>query len=399
MKDTSQLLVIDDEPLVCRFINFVASQLGFTVTSTGTADDFKNSYMHELPSIIIVDLQMPKVDGVEILRFLAKKKSKASILLISGMDLKTLSTAEYLGRSIGLNMCGVLQKPIVLETLRRALRTTLKEQQHVSVEGLRQAIRNGELEVHYQPVASRNTAGGWTIDGAEALVRWRHPEYGLIMPGRFIEIAEASGLIMSLTDYVLRESIEQHRLWRMAGLECTVSVNLSPLLLANRDFPDYLDKLFAGYGADNSDFVLELTEGEATQDIELTMDVLTRLRLKGIGLSIDDFGTGYSSLKQLFLLPFNELKLDLSFVSRMHDNAEAEKMVKIMIYLAHELGMTSCAEGVESMATLRLLESFGCDKIQGYLISKAVPGEDFLKVSQDWDSQENFPQSLTSSNL
>lgn len=251
------------------------------------------------------------------------------------MDLKTLSTAEYLGRSFGLNMCGVLQKPIVIETLRSALRTTLK-QQHVSVESLRQAISNGVLQVHYQPIASQNTAGGWTV-----------------------------------------------------------SVNLSPLLLANRDFPDYLDKLLAHYRADNSDFILELTEGEATRDTELTMDVLTRLRLKGIGLSIDDFGTGYSSLKQLFLLPFSELKLDLSFVSRMHDNAEAEKMVKIMIYLAHELGMTSCAEGVETMATLRLLESYGCDKIQGYLISKAVPGEDFLKVSQEWDSRENFPHSVT----
>ena len=302
-------------------LNLAISRLGFEVV--------RNT------AITLAIEQIFKVDGVEILRFLAKKKSKASILLASGMDLKTLSTAEYLGRSFGLNMCGVLQKPIVLETLRSALRTTLK-QQHVSVESLRQAISNGVLQVHYQPIASQNTAGGWTV-----------------------------------------------------------SVNLSPLLLANRDFPDYLDKLLAHYRADNSDFILELTEGEATRDTELTMDVLTRLRLKGIGLSIDDFGTGYSSLKQLFLLPFSELKLDLSFVSRMHDNAEAEKMVKIMIYLAHELGMTSCAEGVETMATLRLLESYGCDKIQGYLISKAVPGEDFLKVSQDWDSRENFPHSVT----
>lgn len=383
--------MIDDEPLICSFISKVARQMGFMVTATVDADEFRASYLDAPPSIVILDLQMPHEDGVEMLRFLANNKSEASVLVASGMDIKTLATADNLGRAKGLNMCGVLQKPIRVDTLRDVLSALLKKKQDISADNLRRAIRSGELEVHYQPIASRNTAGGWTIDGAESLVRWRHPEIGLIMPHRFIELAEESNLILPLTDYVLREAIEQYSLWRMAGLNFAVSINLSPCLLTDIDFPDYLDTVFADYGVDASDFNFELTEGAATRDVEMTMDILTRLRLRGVGLSIDDFGSGYSSLKQLLLLPFTELKLDLSFVSRMHDNEEAKKMVKVMIHLAHELEMTSCAEGVETAQTMSLLEELGCDKIQGYLLSKAVPGDQFQQVAHRWNSQVKFP--------
>lgn len=387
MKDTTnRLLVIDDEPLIRGFISAVARQMGFMVTATGDADEFRASYLEAPPSIVILDLQMPQVDGVEILRFLESVNSEASIFVVSGMHKRTLASAENLGRSKGLNMYGGLQKPIRLETLRNALRAVMKEKQQISAEGLRQAIRKGELEVCYQPIASQDSTVGWTVDAAEALVRWRHPEYGLVMPDRFITLAEESDLIMPLTDYVLRESIEQYGLWRAAGLNVKVSINMSPCLLTNVDFPDYLDQVFAEYGVDASHFSFELTEGATARDMELTMDVLTRLRLKGVGLSIDDFGTGYSSLKQLFLLPFTELKLDRSFVSRMKENADARKMVKVMINLAHELGMTSVAEGVEDTKTMKLLEELGCEKIQGFLISKAVPGDSFQEVLETWNS-------------
>lgn len=385
-----KLLMIDDEPTICRFVKAVAEQVGLAATTTRDPYEFCAAIEREQPTIIILDLQMPKVDGVELLRYLARTQCRASILLASGMDTKTLASAENLGRSKRLNMCGTLQKPVGVAVLKQMLSQAMKSHRQISADEIRHAIAHGDLEVEYQPMASRNASGGWTIDGAEALVRWNHAELGRVMPNEFIGLAEKSNLIKPLTDYVIRESIEQHARWRMLGMNVHVSVNLSPLLLVDVDLPDFIEKVFSDYGACASDFVFELTESAAHNDVEVVTDILTRLRLKGFGLSMDDFGTGYSSLKQLFLLPFSGLKLDLSFVTRIHENAEAGKMVKVMINLAHELGMTSCAEGVESMAILRKLEQFGCDKIQGYLISKAVPGDEFPDICLEWNAEGTF---------
>lgn len=388
-----RLLMIDDEPTMCRFVKAVAEQVGLAVTTTEDPDEFRAANERERPTIIVLDLQMPKADGVELLRYLASVKTRASILLASGMDMKTVASAENLGRSKKLNMCGTLRKPMRLASLKTLLQRAIKSQRQISADDIRQAMARGDLDVEYQPIASRNASGGWTIDGAEALVRWRHKEFGRIMPDEFIGLAEESDLIRPLTDYVLRESIEQQARWRNAGCNMQVSVNLSPLSLVHVDFPEYLEKVFSEYGAASSDFLLEITEGAAQSDVELAIDILTRLRLKGFGLSLDDFGTGYASLKQLFLLPFSGLKLDRSFVSRMHENDEAAKMVKVMINLAHELGITSCAEGVESTAILRKLEQFGCDKVQGYLISKAVTGDEFQDVCLNWNAETTSRQS------
>lgn len=392
----NKILVIDDESTICDLVRVVGSQMGFEVSATSDADEFRRLYASLSPSVVILDLQMPEVDGIEIMRYLASVRCTARTLLVSGMDLKTLAAAENLGKSRGLDMCTAQQKPVRLAALKKILRESSRNHQHVCADELRHAIRSGQLEVHYQPIASHDAEGGWVIDGAEALVRWQHPEYGQIMPARFVKLAEESGLIVPLTDFVLHEVIEQHAQWRMQGHECTISINMSATLFKDVEYPNYIEALFAGYGARASDFIFEITESATTNDIALTTDVLTRLRLKGFELSIDDFGTGYSSLKQLFLLPFNILKIDLSFVSRMLESEDARKMVKVMVYLAEELGMTSCAEGVEDDATMGLLEELGCDKIQGYKISRAVPGPEFLQVTEAWNGPHGDHQAVIS---
>ena len=272
-QDAITLLVMDDEPLICSFIKTVGEQMGFTVTSTSEPDEFRSSYLTQQPEIVILDLQMPKVDGIEMLRFLADNDCESSILLASGVDMKTLASAENLGIAKGLDMCGVLQKPIRVETLKKALERGLKNRRKISRDTLLEAIRVRELEVYFQPIASHGKDGEWTITGAEALVRWQHPQHGMIMPQEFIGLAEETDLIMPLTDYVLRQSIKERARWQMAGHEIMVSVNLSPTLLTKEEFPEYVDRVFSDHGADRSDFVLELTEGAATRDIELTIDI------------------------------------------------------------------------------------------------------------------------------
>jgi EAL domain-containing protein (putative c-di-GMP-specific phosphodiesterase class I) len=318
------------------------------------------------------------VDGVEVLRFLAGQSCQAQILLVSGMDHKVIGTAMQLGKARGLNMLGILQKPIQLADLEDMLAAAGREARAIGEPDLKQAIEDGQLLAHYQPLMDLKSRSGATIRSVEVLARWQHPERKLIMPDVFIPLAEECNLIAPLTDVVLRLSLRQAARWRESGTPVSVAVNMAPQLLADLEFPDQLSALLTAYGVDASSLVLEVTERAAMGEASRTMDVLTRLRLKGVGLSIDDFGTGYSSLVDLYRLPYNQVKIDKSFVQDLDqpDNAEEAKVIiRSIIDLAHNLGLEVCAEGVESEASLGFLRSLGCDKAQGYCISRPLPPE------------------------
>lgn len=372
----NRLLVIDDEPDIGKFIGMVAEELDLEVVVTSNSDEFWNAYRVFDPSIIVLDLLMPEVDGVELLRMLAKCRCQAHIMVASGADTKVLATARLLGVDHGLNMLGTLRKPVRLQNLRTMLRKVFKEEQTISEDDLRQAIEDDQLIVHYQPKADLGSTRLWHITACEALVRWEHPRYGTLMPGEFIPLAESSGIILPLTNCVLRKVMEQLRLWNEDGLVLSVSVNIAPQLLSDLALPDQISGLVKEFDTDPSRLILEITESGAMTDTALTMDILTRFRLKGFGLSIDDFGTGYSSLVQLHRMPFNEMKIDRSFVGEIGVNGEAEKIVRSIVDLGHNLGLSLCAEGIETQEALRFLRSLGCETAQGYLISKPVPPAD-----------------------
>ena len=213
-------------------------------------------------------------------------------------------------------------------------------------------------------------------------MRWQHPELELVMPDEFIPLAERTGLIGALTDVVLREALEQVKLWQDGGHRLSVAVNLAPQLLSDLEFPDRISDLLGEYRVDASAMMFEITESGAMADVALTMDILTRLRVKGVGLSIDDFGTGFSSLVELYRMPFSELKIDKSFVMDIGKGEEAAVIVCSLVTLAHNLGLTVCAEGVETQEALDLLQSLGCEKAQGYLIGKPVPATELIEFLQ-----------------
>ena len=204
------------------------------------------------------------------------------------------------------------------------------------------------------------------------------------MPNSFIPLAEETGLIRALTDSVLREALEQIAVWSKQGLDTNIAVNMAPQLLTDIEFPDRLLRLMSQYDVESSCLSLEITETASVEDSETMMDILARLRLNGIKLSMDDFGTGYASMKQLFGMPFSELKIDRSFVLEIPVSSDARTMVKTMIQLAENLGMTACAEGVESQDVLDFLELAGCHSIQGYFICKPVSANEFLEFVQAW---------------
>lgn len=374
-------LIIDDEPAIRDFLGVAAKNAGFAPMAVATSSEFKEAVRSVPADVIMLDLNMPGADGIELLRYLAEQQCRAHVLLISGEDSRILAAAQRLGAEQGLSMLTALQKPLRLESLERALGQLSKDE--ITEADLREAIDGGELMLHYQPKLSRAGNGVWAVDEAEALVRWKRREQ-IVMPDEFIPLAENTGLIGPLTDCVLRMGIEQLGKWKDDENAVKLAVNIPPHLLSDLAFPDRIADLLREYDVDGSQLALELTETAVMEDKRVSMDILTRLRLKGFQLSIDDFGTGYSSMKQLFHMPFSEVKIDRSFVMEMDSSAEAKIIVNAMINLAHNLQMTACAEGVESSVVLSALEGAGCDKIQGYLISKPVSAADFERLPKQW---------------
>jgi diguanylate cyclase (GGDEF)-like protein/PAS domain S-box-containing protein len=253
----------------------------------------------------------------------------------------------------------------------------------LSVEnGIRRALERNEFTLHFQPQIC--VATGQLI-GAEALIRWNHPEQGLIMPGAFIPIAEERGLIRGIDEWVIREAVRQIAAWSSAGLHSIpVAVNVSTASFHEKDFVDRISQVIADYGINPTLLELELTEGLMMKDVEAGVQVMRRLHDMGIRISIDDFGTGYSSLNYLRRFPIQKIKVDQSFVREMTQHAESCGLVRGIVVLAKSLGLRVVAEGVETADQLRLLREHECDEAQGFLFGKGVPAAAFESLARDW---------------
>ena len=240
---------------------------------------------------------------------------------------------------------------------------------------LRRAIDRQQLVVHYQPKVDAHSG---QVLGVEALVRWQHPEHGLVPPGEFIPLAERTGLISPLTHFVLDAALRQCRAWQQTGHELSVAVNVSARSLLDLAFPDQVASLLARWEVPARLLVVEITESTIMADPTHALEVLGRLDATGVQVSIDDFGTGYSSMAHLKALPVHELKVDRSFVSQMTSNTSDAVIVRSTIDLGRNLGLRVVAEGVEDEATWRALDALGCHAIQGYHVSRPVPPDDLI---------------------
>jgi len=375
-----RLLVIDDEPGFNQVIKRVAQDCGFEVTVTADPSTFMNAVRLWRPTVIMLDLKMPRTDGIQLLRALASHKSTAHVIVTSGEHGKVLESAMQLGRERGLNMREALPKPVRAQDLREQL-SGLKRMPKLQLSAdLAGAITADELFLEYQPQFDCRLA---RITGVEALVRWNHPVHGIILPDQFITLAEEIGVISRLTDRVVAAAATQTALWHAANLPLHVAVNISARDLDDLELPDRLEQHCRTAGLDPAFVTLELTETSAMREVVQMMDVLTRMRLKGFSLSIDDFGTGYSSLVQLQKMPFSEIKIDQSFVMQMPTNPGCRGIVEIVVDLGKKLGLTSVAEGVEEEAALHSLIEMGCDTAQGFHLCRPMAASriaDFVRA-------------------
>lgn len=256
------------------------------------------------------------------------------------------------------------------------------------IRDLRQAARNGELSLHYQPKLDIRNG---RVTQAEALLRWQHPQFGSVSPAEFILLAERTGSIQILTNWVIEDALRQLAEWAQRGLILQVSVNISADDLLGNDLADRVAALLKLYRVPAEQLIFEITESAIMREPEQSLKVLNRLRDFGISLSVDDFGTGYSSLAHLKRLPVQELKIDQSFVRDLDETSEDAVIVRSTIEMSHNLGLKVVAEGVEYEHSLRLLERWHCDTAQGYLISRPLSAVAF----EAWIAQAQLPPRMT----
>lgn len=387
-----KIMLIDDDAFTLKLLIHQLSSLGFhDVTAiSGGAEALSLIFGDVRFDVIVTDLQMPGMDGVELVRALTQKGYDGELALMSGEDKQILKSTEQLARAHNLRVLGRLSKPITPERFADMLAQhtdAAKCKRHADdrcygPNELQQAITAGELLCYCQPKVSLADAA---LTGVEILVRWQHPQDGLVYPDRFIGLMEEHSHINKLTHMVLRDALRQARAWLDAGHKMHVAVNVSMDNLGNLDLPDFIVTTAAEIDVPLSSLVLEVTESRLMNDMRVPLDILTRLRLKHIDLSIDDFGTGHSSLAQLRDLPFNELKIDRSFTHGACRDAQLAAICTASLDIARKLGMRSVGEGVEDIDDWNFLRAHGCDVAQGYFIARPMPMTMLAEWLPEWE--------------
>jgi EAL domain-containing protein (putative c-di-GMP-specific phosphodiesterase class I)/FixJ family two-component response regulator len=341
------------------------------------------------PDVVLVDLDMPGMDGVEFIGIVAQERLAHSIAVVSAMEPALLHTVQVMAKASGLRVLGCVEKPLtpgkltavlsVYETEAGAGATALDVQ--VDLAQAREALARGDIVPWFQPQAEFSNG---KIVGVEALARWRMADGRMVPPTVFVPLMEAGGLIDELTNLMLVQSCAWWKRWQAHGLDLRISVNVSAQNLTGPEVADRYEAVLREHGLSPDQVVLEITESSVMSDTARGLGMLARLRLKGFGLSVDDFGTGYSSLSQLSQIPFSALKIDRGFVSGACTQPRKRAMIETSLDLARKLDLSVVAEGVETIEEWQLLAQLGCNYAQGYLISPPVPGEQLLDAITRW---------------
>ncbi|MTV39498.1 EAL domain-containing response regulator [Duganella radicis] len=337
--------------------------------------------------LVLTDLEMPGMDGIELTCQLRERQLTENLIVVSARDPRLLEIIENMAcEDAAIGLLGTLLKPVQLDSLTQLLckagdrpgdcAAVAPPPSQASLEEIAQALVRDEFVPFFQPkIAMRNGQ----LKGVEALVRWQHPQRGLLSPAHFIDALEGTPLMADFTLALVRHVLEQILDWQRHGLPpLTVSVNLSADNLADRGFIDRLMAQVSASGVAPPALVWEVTETSVMRQLSQALTNMGRLRLAGYGLAMDDFGIGYSSMQQFARCPFTELKIDRAFVNGAAQWPNRHMVLKSALELGQSLGVATVAEGVETVEDWKLLRDLGCDMAQGYLLAKPMPAAELV---------------------
>lgn len=382
------VLVIDDSLTQRQYAQELCLDLGVVDLhgAANGADALQVLDKHTM-DVVLIDLEMPIMDGVELIRSIAQKKLPVSVIILSAKDPILISSVGTMAEADGLHVLGTFQKPLLPDALECSLlrfihdakiaqsEPRLAPDHEVTATELSDALRNGQITLAFQP---KLTVQGLLLRGVEALARWRHPEKGMISPGVFIPLAERHGLIDVLTRNLLEQSFQHKKTWQQYGLRFNLAFNLSPLSLADTDIVEWLCSMAEKYDIPTNEITFEITENALLGELASAIRTLARLRLKGFHIAIDDYGTGFANAQQLSRVPATELKIDRSLVHRAAARPQQQTIFASTVELAKKLNLTTVAEGIETEEDYQVIIELGVDLVQGFYFSKPLFPDDLL---------------------
>lgn len=379
------VMVVEDDDFQRRMVSRMVRFLGALKVMEASNGREALALIRDAPpvNVVICDLDMPEMDGMELIRHLGQANSAASVIISSAQERSLLASVEKMARAYGVRLLGVIEKPLTLEGLEDLIAqheqpgpsSAHASDPVFSLDQLLAGIQQSQFEPFFQPQVGLATG---RVLGAEALARWRHPEHGMVGPFAFIAPLEQTGNIDGLTYLMLEKAANACRTWRERGFDLTVSVNLSLASLTDTMLAKRITQTVRSAGLDPRHMILEITETAAMTEVAPALENLARLRMRGFGLSVDDYGTGFASLSQLTRVPFTELKIDQGFVTGCAVTPSSRAIVESSVEMAGRLDIKSVAEGVETQAEWEVLKAAGCDLAQGFLIAKPMQESAFL---------------------
>ena len=380
-----RVLVVEDHPFQHEYLLNVFSEVGgFKVDTVWDGDGALACLARNDYDLLLSDLLMPGMDGVQLIQKISALKKRPALALMSASSRRMLISAGLAAKNLGISVVGLISKPVESNAVVR-----LKERMaifrlnrdidpgiaiKIDPLSIELAMGNGQIQAWFQPKKSLRNGN---ILSAEALVRWVHPDAGLLLPKDFLSLLINQGLEERLLWLMLEQTLQAQRHWRKEGWAIPVSINLPTHLLDNHDLADRLRDYVVADGAEPRSIVFELMESSTTEELSNYYAGACRLRMMGFGLAQDDFGKGFSSYFNLVSTPFSELKIDRSLVHGCVENENLASALASIVALGRQLGLEVVAEGVESQEELALLRKLNCDRVQGFLISRAVSSGHF----------------------